>query len=100
MGTRLNLHDELLTLAPQAYYQPPSSIQMTYPCFVYHLSSIHTFYANNGSYHNAKTYLLTYISRTPSDQMIDDVLAHFQGCRFDRHYVADNLHHYVFYLVY
>lgn len=100
MGTRLELHTELLKLAPVAYYQPPSSIKMQYPCIVYHLSNIQTIHADNNAYKNFKSYLLTYICSLPDDDKVDEILNTFPYCRFDRHYVADNLHHYTFSLVY
>ena len=100
MGTRAQLHNELLTLAPKAYYHPPTSIKMAYPCFVYDLSKVSTIYADDRSYHNFPAYSLTYISQTLADSKVFEVLDHFQYCRFDRHYVADNLHHYTFELFY
>lgn len=100
MGTRLDLHEELLTLVDRAYYQPPSSIRMTYPCIVYGLSNIHTVYADNANYKRFKSYLITYISQIPDDNKIDEIADHFPYCKFDRHYVADNLHHYTFVLFY
>ena len=100
MGTRLDLHQELLTLAPKAYYQPPSSIQMTYPCIVYHLSNIKTIHANNHVYKTFKSYMITYITKMPDDSKVDEISTHFPSCQFDRHYVADNLHHYTFSLFY
>ena len=100
MGTRVDLHKELLTMAPYAYYNPPSSCKMSYPCFRYTLSGIDTIYADNQSYKNHINYSITYISNDIADDKMLEVLGHFQYCRFDRHYVADNLHHYVFELFY
>lgn len=100
MGTRLELHEELLSLAPNVYFQPPSSVKLSYPCIVYHLSDIDTLYADNRSYKNFKSYLVTYISRRPNDEKVDEILNHFSYCRFDRPYVADNLQHYAFVLFY
>ena len=100
MGTRLDLHNELLEFAPNAYYQPPSSIRMKYPCFVYHLSAIPAEYADNIRYKSYMKYLITYICEKPEDARITEIVDHFRYCRFDRHYVADNLHHYAFELFY
>lgn len=100
MGTRLDLHNELLEFAPNAYYQPPSSIRMKYPCFVYCLSTINTEFADNRHYKNYTKYQITFICESPADAKIVEILDHFRYCRFDRHYVADNLHHYVFELFY
>lgn len=100
MGTRLDLHNELLTLADHAYYQPPSNDRMEYPCIRYRISNIKSLYADDMNYKHFKQYLLTYISLSPADDKIDEILDRFEYCSFDRHYVADNLHHYTFMLFY
>lgn len=100
MGTRLELHQELLSLAPHAYHQPPATVRMSYPCFRYDLSDIETWHADNRSYRNLNHYSLTYISKEPAEDKAHEILEHFKYCRFDRHYTADNLHHYTFELYY
>lgn len=100
MGTRQELHNQLLTLAPHAYHQPPATVRMEYPCFVYNLSDVRTRYADNLAYKHAKAYMLTYISKTSNDAIIDSTMEAFQYCRFNRTYTADNLYHYVFELFY
>lgn len=100
MGRRTELHGELLELAPKAYYQPPTNIKMVYPCFVYDRSKIKAEYADNRIYQKYDCYSLKYISPTVADGKVDEILEHFKYCRFDRHYVADGLHHYIFDLFY
>ena len=100
MGKRADLHNELLTLAPNAYFQPPPSARMTYPCFVYSLSRIVTKYASNIAYANLKCYNVTYISRDPVEDLLVEILEHFKYIRLDRVYTADNLYHYAFVLFY
>jgi len=100
MDRRLSLHKKLLELAPRAYYQPPSNDRMAYPCFRYNLSNLKIHHANNNIYTNDKAYLVTYISLLPEDTIIDQMLEKFQYCRFDRHYIGDDLHHYVFVVFY
>lgn len=100
MGSRLELHEELVELVPRAYYQPPATVRMQYPCIVYHLNDIRSRYADNFSYTSLKSYLLTYISQTVDDVVVTKILESFPYCRFDRYYTADNLHHYVFELYY
>ncbi len=100
MGTRLELHGELLELAPHAYYDPPSSVKIQYPCFVYHLSRIKPQFADNRIYQKYPCYMVTYISPSVSDHKIDEFLDRFQYSRFDRTYTADELHHYVFEVFY
>ena len=100
MGTRIDLHTELLELCDRAYYQPPSSVKMKYPCFVYSLSKVRPKYADNAVYKKFTAYTITYISLSVADGIIDTMLTGFPYCRFDRHYIADDLHHYVFELFY
>lgn len=100
MGTRLELHNELLQLCDHAYYQPPSNDRMEYPCFRYRLSKVNKIPADNTAYLRHKSYLITYINLQVNDSIIDTMLDRFEYCRFDRHYVADNLHHYTFELFY
>lgn len=100
MGTRLQLHNELLTVAANAYYQPPATVRMSYPCIVYDLSKVNTLYADNMAYRNLKGYSITYISKLPAEDKVVEILERFRYCRFDRHYTADNLHHYTFELFY
>ena len=100
MGTRQQLHRTLLTLAPQAYHQPPATTRMVYPCFRYELSGVNQRFANNHNYNLINRYSVTYISKEPADEKVHEILRAFAYCRFDRHYTADNLHHYVFELYY
>ena len=98
MATRRELHTELLKITPNVYYQPPSSVQMKYDCIVYDLSNIDALHADDIKYQTFKSYLVTYISRQPADDKVDEILRSFRYVRFDRHYTADNLHHYSFVL--
>lgn len=100
MGTRLQLHDELLALAPKAYYQPPETVRMEYPCFRYALSDVDSIHADNTSYHDFTSYSVTYISRTHAEEIIAQMKNRFKYCHFDRPYTADNLYHYNFELYY
>ena len=100
MGPRQQLHNELINFAEYVYYQPPSTIKMKYPCIVYHLSNIKSIHADDMAYYNFDSYLITYICETPDDSIVHSILEYFKYCRFDQHYVADNLHHYTFYLFY
>ncbi len=94
MGSRLELHTVLTNLAT-AYFQPPSAVDMTYPCIVYHLDDIDTKFANNAPYSLRKRYILTVIDRDP-DTTVSDQVAALPGVSFDRFYTVKNLNHYVF----
>lgn len=102
MATRLELHNELLTNfgVSNVYFNPPQKDRMSYPCFLYKMEKTHLLRANNKIYRLLKGYLLTYITDDPDDDKTEEILNHFKHCAFDRSYVADDLHHFVFTLYY
>lgn len=81
--------------SPNAYYQPPPNLQIKYSCIVYRKNKIHAKRADNIGYHYADEYILTYISRTVDDAVIQKILA-LPMCTHDRRYTSDNLYHDVF----
>jgi hypothetical protein len=97
MGERTDLQDLLETImgSGQVYFQPPTTVRMTYPCIVYRRSNGDTKFANNKPYHYEQRYEVTLIDRDP-DSVIIKELASLPQCVFDRHFVADNLNHDVF----
>ncbi len=95
MGNRLELHALLTGLDITAYFQPPSAVDMAYPCIVYRLDDIDTKFANNAPYGLQKRYMLTVIDRDPETAIPDQVAA-LPSVSFDRFYTMDNLNHYVF----
>lgn len=101
MASRLNLHDELCkTLGSNhVYFQPPPSVQMTYPAIVYSRDVIASEYADNEHYIGRKAYLVTVIDKNP-DSSIVDALSLWPYCRYERHYAANNLNHDVFRIYY
>lgn len=102
MERRLELHSKLRALAnaKDAYFQPPESKKMEYPCFVYHLNDAQTMHADDSNYVNRKRYTVTYITRVPDDDVVNLMLSTFKYCTFDRWYAADNLNHFVYDLYY
>lgn len=96
--TRLELHRILCDIlgSTNCYFDPPTKMEMKYPCFRYNLSRIDTRHADNKNYLNFKGYSVTYITEDPDDEMPDRFLRSDISCRMDRTYVADGLYHYVF----
>ena len=101
MDRRQAFHELLCGIlgTDHVYFQPPESVQMTYPCIVYVRSSIRTRHAANLPYSLHKQYTVTVIDKDP-DSAIPDRIAALPLCSFDRHYTADNLNHDVFQLYY
>lgn len=68
---------------------------MVYPCIVYHFVDNDIRYANNGNYLSSEQYSLTYITRK-ADPELPKVLMDYPRMVFERHYTAEELHHFMF----
>lgn len=95
MGQRAELSKLLKALAPNVYFQPPSNVQMQYPCIVYERARSDTRFAGNSTYLFTKQYTVTVIDRDP-DSPIVDAVAILPMCSHSTFFVADNLNHDVF----
>ena len=102
MERRLQLQADLEQIlgSKNVYFQPPSSFQMIYPCIRYELDEIDAKHADNRVYTKKKAYLVTYVTEDPDDDLSDEMFGAFQMIHFDRHYTADNLHHFVYKIYY
>ena len=94
---RLELHQLLMDLigSSNVYFQPPESVKLIYPCIVYHYDNNIISHADNIPYVVFHEYIVTYITRDPDDPVVE-LMTNTAIARFDRYYVADNLHHYSF----
>lgn len=101
MGARTELQDILEeTIGSEyVYFQPPATIQMTYPCIVYSRDSGDTNFAANKPYIHSIQYQVIVIGKDP-DSVILEKMAMLPTCVFVRHYTADNLNHDVYNLYY
>lgn len=102
MGLRLELSKELRALlgSKHVYFQPPASVKIVHPCFIYELADIYSRYADDLNYNMVRQYTLTYVDLNPDSTMPERVLTHFRYCAFSRHFSQDNIHHSVFSLYY
>ena len=94
MADRLELHSVLQELlgSSNVYYQPPESIKMQYDAIRYSKKTIDSKYANDRKYSMIDCYEVMVIPRLPDNPVIKKLLS-LPYCSYDRHYVADNLHH-------
>jgi hypothetical protein len=101
MGTRLELHSDLLSIlaSGNVYFQPPATVQMSYPAIVYQRTNINIKRADDCAYKYANEYTVTVIDQNP-DSLIPGKMLTLPMCKFDRHYAADNLNHDVFIVYY
>lgn len=97
MAQRLELQSILLGIlgSENVYFQPPPSVQMAYPCIVYHRDDADTHFADNEPYKRKWKYQVTVIDRDP-DSPIPEKVGALPMCVYDRFYAADNLNHDVF----
>ena len=94
MADRLELHSVFQELlgSSNVYYQPPESIKMQYDAIRYSKKTIDSKYANDRKYSMIDCYEVIVISRLPDNPVIKKLLS-LPYCSYDRHYIADNLHH-------
>lgn len=97
MGTRLELQTALEAFVPNVYFQPPSDIQMTYPCIVYNRYRQVNQFADNLVYHSKRRYQITVIDADP-DSLIPDMVGSMDSSYMVRHFTTQNLNHDVYYV--
>ena len=97
MGKREDLQKLLENVlgSRNVYYQPPSNITMKYPAIVFSRDRIDNRFANDDVYGQSFGYLVTVIDRDPDSKIVQR-LSVLPYCRFNRHFVSDNLNHNVF----
>lgn len=95
--TRVDLQHQLEDIlgSRNVYFQPPSSIQLKYPCIVYNRSAMDEEHANNSYYILATRYLITVIDPNP-DNLIHNKILSLPYTKYYRHFVVDNLNHDVY----
>lgn len=101
MASRLELHEVLCDIlgSRHVYYQPPESVKMVYPAIVYSRNSINVKHGDDLVYRQVVGYSVTLIDKDPDSEFVDKIMQ-IPMCRFDRHYIADNLNHDVFTIYY
>lgn len=99
MGNRTDLNGLLKGMTENVYYQPPNGVDMSYPAIVYEMSDIQNIHANNNVYTQQHVYDVTVMDEDPDSEIVDTV-SKLPKCKFNRHFVSDNLNHTVFKLYY
>lgn len=102
MARRLQLHEEFCEIlgTRNAYFQPPASVKLNYPCIVYSKSGIVKNNANNKLYTNTTRYDGVVICHDPDSNIPDNIVEHFPMCTLGDGYTSDNLNHTPFTLYY
>ncbi len=101
MASRLELQAKLEELlgSKNVYHQPPESLKMEYPCIRYSKNEIDTNHADNMKYSSFTSYEIIVISKRSDNEVIQKILD-LPYSAWERHYIADNLHHDVLNLYY
>ena len=77
------------------YFQPPTNVQLQYPCIIYERARMDIVHADNVPYRHTRRYKVTVIDRDPDSALVGSVAA-LPLCSHDAFYTADNLNHDVF----
>lgn len=93
--SRSDFHTTLVEITPHVYFVAPPNTAMSYPCIVYEIDSARTEFAGNKPYLLTDRYQVIVIS-DDADTNIRQKIAEMPMSTFNRHYEAENLHHYVF----
>lgn len=97
MAQRLLLHSTLKSIlgSNNVYFQPPASMQLSYPAIIYNRDNDEIVHAQNKVYDRRIRYQVTVIDKNP-DSDIPNNVAKLAMCKFNRFYTSDNLNHDVF----
>lgn len=96
------LRDEMIEVTgiSNVYIDPPATVKMKYPCIRITRNSGYTQFANNMPYKHDRSYSVKLIDYDPDSYYYYRLVMGFPMIRFNRHYVADELHHDDFILYY
>lgn len=95
MAPRLQLHELLETFTDNVYFQPPTNVELKYPCIVYKRDFAETEFADNLPYSHEMRYMVTVIDRDP-DSDIPGKVADMPKSVFNRFFTFDDLNHDVY----
>lgn len=98
MNRRLELQAKLEEIIGNrnVYFQPPASVQLSYPCVIYSIGNGDAKHADNIVYNYMNSYDVIFIYKKPNIDIIDVMLNELPLCRLSRTYCSDNLNHYAF----
>lgn len=97
MNRRIQLHQILVDLlgSTNVYFQPPSTVQMKFPCIIYSRDARDEKFADNVLYLGKDRYSISVVDKNP-DSDIPDKVGALPLTSFSKHYVVDNLNHDVY----
>lgn len=78
------------------FFQPPESVKIKYPCFVYEFSKDHDLHADDMAYLTHTGYDVTAITKDPDVTYKNELKAEFRHCEWVRSFISDNLNHNIY----
>lgn len=93
MDRRLKLHEHLVALCPNVYFQPGANVTLKYPCIIYSRYDDSTLRANNKLYHREVGYQLTVIYREADNGLADEIMFTVPNTSWMSSFISENLHH-------
>ncbi len=93
--SQAELQELLLGIAENVYFQPPTNLQLVYPCIVYARYIAKSQFADGMPYIHDKRYQVTIIDQNPNSEFYDPVSL-LPMCVHNRSFVVNNLNHDVF----
>lgn len=102
MHSRVDLQNELERFlgSRNVYFQPPSNVNLKYPCIIYDFAKPDTEYANNFIYMHTKAYEVMIVDQNKDSELPDKFLRFLPYTSYSRAFPADGLHHFIFNLYY
>ena len=94
--SRLSLHEKLVQIVPNVYYQPSANVRLKYPCIVYEHVENDNMIADDNIYVRNRMYQVTVIETTPESDIEDKILLDIPYASFSNKFITDNLYHSVF----
>lgn len=96
---RIELHHQLeQSFGVKAYYQPPESMKLTYPCVVYSFETFNTRNANNMPFVINERYKVSYLHKNVDDSRCKAVLRDFDKITHTQHYVTNGVYNDIYYI--
>jgi hypothetical protein len=86
--------------SPAILFQPPENVKLRYPCVIYNYDSDYFRHADDKGYYARPQYEITVIEKDPDSMLWTKIAEHFDYCRHNRRFTADNLYHDVLGLYY
>lgn len=92
-SSREKLHNKLLDIVENVYFQPPANIKLTYPCIIYRKTPGDRKHANDKAYISAQGFTLTVIERDPDTPIKNETLDYFSMISEGTSFTVDGLYH-------